>query len=717
MIVSDIMKKIGFCFTFKKYSEELAMEIYGKILLIVPQTTLLLKKKNDFAVVYYVSENIILTPQEYDVAERYDGKFTFTIKNESELIDYQKINKLQVKELQGIREFNAIFDLFTKKRQEKRIIEWAYNAYLEYDKDKIIKRVYTTKTKSMTETIMHVGFWLERIYESPAGNRYYDVRLGNESVILQKEDLMDFILIERNYSRKNKNQLFPILSTILFEEEKYKKLQIEKMYNAIGVFADENNNLIACYPGENVMLRGTNGYQENAIRMCEARGIDNNGELIELYYKIIELDIIPQNCLLMILGHSMIGTFFHVLKDILDVFPNFFWLSIPGIGKTTVMEIFYCFPFGSEVKNNDDIDSAPRLTQMATAFTSVLVIDDIDSLEDKVKSFLKSSSTRKKGRERLTKEQKLTSEETYTAYAGSGNGKNWLSKKDDEAFRDRCCINEEFKVVDEYDDNLSQFQDIRENLKTAKIVGPYLLKNAIEFVDKNIAGEINTKRKLEMYYKEKKKVLKKYLQNERVSLFSSRRLTIYTLIYIGLEFWNYTLQKKGFNSKLIADTLTLETGKLKEMANYYEEQGKEFTFEVVENVLQFFANTGKHDCYRNKENEIMLTTSFVNDYDDWARKRGYETLQNLSKLAEMITQLLREKIEAKSQRIKKIEQGTLDSHHIKYSIIFPIEKIQAKLGIDIKKQITENKSESSNDLFKIDRYKINIDDPEFWDES
>jgi len=715
--MSDLMKKIGVCFTFETYKEELKDEIYGKILQVVPKPTLLLRKNNNFAVVYHVDEKIIFNDSGYDVTEKYEGRLlAFSIQSAAQLNNYKEINDEKINDLHGIRELNAITDLFVKKRQEKRIFEWAYNSYIEYDQKKIIKRVYTTKTKSLTETIMHVGFSLERIFESQSGVRYYEVQLGNERIILQKDELMDFILNERNYSRKNKNQLFPILSTILFEEEKFKKLQIEKMYNAIGVFADENDNLIACYPGEMIMLRGVNGYQENAIKMCDAKGIDRNGDLIEFYYKIIELNIIPENIILMTLGHSLIGTFFHVLKDILDVFPNFFWLSIPGIGKTTIMEIFYCFLFGTEVKNNDDIDSAPRLTQMATAHTSPLLIDDIDSLEEKVKSFLKSSSTRKKGRERLTKDQKLNSEETYTAYAGSGNGKVWLSSKDDSAFRDRCCINDEFKVVNEYDENLQKFQDIREKLKTAKIAGPYLLKNSFEFVDKNIDGPISTKNKLLMYYKEKKQELKKYLQKEKVSLFSSRRLTIYALIYLGLEFWNYTLQKKGFNSELISNTLNLENGKFKEMVQYYENQGSDFTFECLENVLQFFSNTaGKYDIWRNKDNEVMITTTFINEYDDWARKRGYETLQNLSKLAEILTNLLREKVDAKTQRIKKIEEGRIDSTHTKHSLRFPVDKIQAKLGIDIKKEIDQNKSQSSDDLFKVTR--INIDDPEFWEDS
>jgi len=704
------LKKLGISFSFKEikdfnYQIE-SQAIFSTIHNKFPEltATLFLKGNSEFILVYFIPENIYLN-KDYlnsEIKPEFSEKLkSISFLNEDKLKKFEKQNDRAIKEI-SLRNYEEIIYIFVQKEEPKGSVQWQTNTYLEWDSNQVLKRVYRNNFP-YDYPIMHVGFSLKRIFESQSGVRYYEVQLANEIVVKEKEDLINFITIERVYSRKNKNQLLPFISTILYEEQKNKSLIIEKMYNAIGVFTDNKDDLVVCYPGEkNIMIKGTNGYQENIIKSCESKGIDDRGNFIELYYNIIELNTIPENCMLLVIGHSLIGTFFHVLKDRLDVFPNFFWLTIPHTGKTSFMEIFYCFLFGTELKNNDDIDSPSRLTQMATAHTSPLLLDDIDDLDPKVKSYIKSSSTRKKGRERLNEKQKLTSEETYTAYAGSGNDKKWLSEDRDEAFRDRCCISDEFKVFDEQNEDLTKFNDYKEELKISPITGPYLLKKCIQFIEEKIAGSFTSKQKLELFFKDKKQLIKQYLKDKKVNIFGSRRLTIYTLIYIGLSFWNYVFQIKGFNCNTIIEALNLEKDKFKEMILYYEKQISDFSFESLENILQFYENKKeKYDYWRNKEDKIMLTTEFVNDYDDWARKRGYETLKQLTTLGNLFTKFLREKIEVKNHKLKKFKPGELDSscNEGKYSVIFPVEEIKAKLGIE---ETQENNKEIDVDRLFVD---------------
>jgi len=503
--------------------------------------------------------------------------------------------------------------------------------------------------------ILDVNFTLLRIFESKDRQRYYNVKIGDETVLKTKEELIDFVYRDRNYSYVKQYDLFNYMSMILNKEQEERGLKIEKMYPATGVFTDfSDKNLVVVYPGVgDLIVKGTNGYQERQIKLCEERGIDLQGDLIEKFAKIVNLDTIPKNIMLITLGHSLISPFFYIAKNILDVFPNFFWLApAPGSGKTSTLELFYNDLFGTELRNNDDVDSASRLTEMATAHTSALHIDDIDSLLEKVMTFIKGTSTRKGGRHRKSANQDLKVEEVYVSYVGSGNLKKCFAGNQNLAFRDRGIMSDEFKEISN-PDKIKKFETLSQEIKRGEICGYYVLKKGIEFIDIMVDGGLPTKIKFERYYSRKRDVIREYIKEEGIELNSGRRLTIYTLLWMGWEMWEFIFNSRDIRCPILKDVLNkTETNVFKELIIKCETEVNLMSMQDIGILLSYIEEQEETWKYRKINGDMVFTNEDLKNFNKMARMSAFNTYNNLGDLAEVITGVTRVKSEPKNMKVR-----------------------------------------------------------------
>lgn len=550
------------------------------------------------------------------------------------------------------------------------------------------------------QPILDVTLNLNELYLTQNEQRFYDVKIGKEDVCLSKNELLDFIENERNYAYVSGKDLKNYISIILRGYEKKYKLNPTPMYPTIGIFRKQNGDFEITYPGiKEIKLYGENDYQKRIIAFCEKKGIDIKGELTNPFYEIVYNDTLPLSVRLITSGYIAIEPFFYALKDDLDVFPNLFWIAPQGTGKTTFFELMGNIIYGTELKNADDVNSQPRLTKIPTSHTTPLLIDDMDKLGNIQMSFIKSISTRKKGRERMTSKQKVIIEPVYASFMGTANDDDFIQGEENIAFRVRALILRDFKKI-EINKEMG-FKKFNENIKKinlGKIFGYYLLKNALDFI-KEIDNSIEDTpyEKLTSFIENIKNRLVKYLSEKCGNDYiDPRRITIYSLILTGLYFWRYIFNKHELNVDILSKVIAFEENDIF-LKFIIDLEGIEqlFSLQDFEKIIDFYENP-RYDFkkYYNKDKEIVIGSDFIHAYDKWARERGYETLEHLTTIANMESRILLKRIETKIKRIFSQDSLTPYKKPVRGVILY-INEIREKMRF---KEEEEDKINDKKDV-------------------
>lgn len=558
--------------------------------------------------------------------------------------------------------------------------------------------------------ILDVPFELKNLYLSQNDLRFYEVNIGKEEVCLNKEDLLNFVQKERNYAYISGRQLFDCLSIVLRAYEKKKNLKEKRMYPAIGVFQDKRNNLIVVYPSvPDIVLYGENGYQKRTIKRCEQIGLDIDGDLAESYYHMIHDEYYPESVRLGIAGHCITAPFYYVLKDVLDVFPNHHWIAPPtGIGKTDLNQFMYNFLFGIEIKSNDDVSSGARLSKISTAYTMATYIDDIDDLPEEAMSYMKFLATRFKSRDRMDN-QKVIFEDTYSSFCGSANVSNYISGNENEAYRNRCLINMDFNKHDTLKGS-PDFDKHKEKIIHGSIFGYYALSKIFEFIDERIPDEfLNSYQKLRELFKFYKSELRVFLQKNKILLVDSRRLTIYTLLHMGLRFWNYIFLSKGLESELLINALDYENNDIFiNLIRKYEGNLMQISIDQFISILNYYElywSTHSGLNLTDNEDNPVLTTDFIHEYDKFAKQRGYDSLKSLTTLADMQMKVLREDVKTTTVCLK--EKGALNKDKV-YGLVFKIDMIKKVLDVESNPLTKRDPNEPREGIKKLEQLLVGL---------
>ena len=413
---------------------------------------------------------------------------------------------------------------------------------------------YTTKGEVYKTKILDEPIHLKAIYKGQ-NDLFYEVKINSQTVTKTKIDLLNYIDNETTLVI-NSSQLKDCLTNVLRGYEKMKEMEYKTMFRTVGIFyLEDKRDLFLVHPeNEDITVIGENDIQFDYIQKLKEKEIDKDGSLTQNFHEILHLDTIPTEVRIALYGYSAIHPFFFGLSKALDVFPNLFLIGIGGSGKTTFLELMINFMYGSQMKSPDAIDSPARLTKYSTESTIALNIDDIDVLELKLMNYIKTNSTRKGTRDRLTKEQRKVSEQTYTSYTGSANKKDWLLGSKNDAFRKRCMIFTLNKKIP-FSEETSTFEKNHDIIREGKVFGFYLMNEALNFINDFSNQEITTYQKLISLLNKTKRELKTHFLKKSIPLCDIRRLTIYALIRIGLQFWNHVFKKKKLRSKIIEDAL------------------------------------------------------------------------------------------------------------------------------------------------------------------
>lgn len=561
---------------------------------------------------------------------------------------------------------------------------------LIYRRTKTFYNQQTNKinTKKLDAFIINEPFYLENIYYNQNSELFYEVKIGNKTVCHNKRDLLDLIENESCYGVVVGRQLKECVSVILRKFEKVNKLEPKEMYFTLGVFTDKNDDLIVAHPdNKDIKIYGINAYQKRTIERIVRKGLDMDGMLLNEYFQLLHYPTFPENVRLTTFGHSLIANFFNVLREDIDIFPSHFYITpVKSVGKTALFKLVYADLFGIELKSNDDINSPARFSENCTDTTTCMPIDDIDRLDPKVSNQIKTAATTLKAKERMTKDQKIIIQETYRAFSGTGNSDEFMSGEQNEALRGRCLISRDFIIINDFKE-LKKLDDIKELIKSNRIMGYFLLEKSIEYINKVIdIDNISSHDKLIQLIKKNKEKLRKYFESKAI-FDDPRRLTIYALLYTSWQMWDFIFQEIEMHSDLLEEILTYEKNdKLLEYIQKYEESILQMSIDDVLNILEFYEeikdNNGKIR-YENKENFRMLDTMFVNEYDKWAKIHGYEPLRKLTKLGEMLSKILKKDMKPKKS-IRARHIGSLKStpyEKIVYGIPFNEKEIYARMGM------------------------------------
>lgn len=558
------------------------------------------------------------------------------------------------------------------------------NEKYKYDKNNKLEGIDYKYTR-----ILDASFELLRIYEIQSGERLYEVKINNETIQLNKKDLLNFIEKERNYSFVSGKKLRDIINPVINEYEKLKDIHPQKMFSSIGVFKDNEDELIAVYPTLNLKLFGENDYQKEIIENCTRREIDVNGEKLEVLHEIIHLSTLPKDIRLITCAHALISPFFYVLKDFLDIFPKLYWLvPVTGVGKSKWLSLLFNYLYGTELLNADDINSLARLTLFFTGHTPALYFDDISGFPDDGLSYLLAIGTAMGSRKRMTPDQKFTTSDVLSTYTASGNSDIFLQGENKKAERVRSIILRDFKNINPSNEESKRFEELSMILKNDTILGYFLLNEVISFL-KDEYPDLPSFIALKKLINEGKKNVLKLFDMYKVKLSDPRRTTIYTLIAISLKIWGFIFEKKGLESKLFKDTISSGL-KFVNLVRKIEGIETSLSVQTFENILQFYeeginnSNSFKRYYHINskKEERILLGTDFINAYDKWAKIHGYEIMKSLSKLANKQSILLGLKIDAKTYTSVYDADNDVKCDGSIRGVHFYKEEIELQMGIE-----------------------------------
>ncbi len=508
-------------------------------------------------------------------------------------------------------------------------------------KTKITPPIYQTK-------ILNCPLILLNPYEGQ-NETFYEVKVNGEVICKPKKQLIEY-LEEKNLVIDD-GLIKKAISNILRESIKEYGLQLKPMFNTVGIFLKDNDFILVYENNENQRIIGENDVQRDLIDKINEKELDKEGKLTEIFYKIIHFPTLPENVRLSILGYSAISPFFYAFSSRLDLLPNLFLIGKHGTGKTTTLRIFTNLLFGTKMMKADDIRTEARLTKFLTFCLFILNIDDVDYLSEENIGMIKTYSTERGTRNRMDN-QKMNKEQMYASIVGSANSKDFLTQHDDNAFRLRCIVHDLKINIESNTENkilLREFRKLHQQLKSSdKLFGYYLLKKAFEMVDKSNKGDFSTYKKMLKHFNLIYNQIEDYINNnEKINLSDIRRITLYSLIYIGWEIWDYTFKSKGFESPLLKEALNLNSETFFNYINDLEKTELNLRLGVIDNILQFF--TSYFGIYSNKRtlnkkpewnNLIVLQTDFINNYDKWAKPRGYNILKSLTRLGEIQSEIL-----------------------------------------------------------------------------
>ena len=561
--------------------------------------------------------------------------------------------------------------------------------YLENTRKGLTQYKYTRKDSIYKKNILAYPLELIHVYEGE-NDYFYECRINSEIVCKTKADLFKYLEDETTYAFISGKDLKDAINNVLRKSQEESEFPVLKMYHTAGVFLDrEDQDFIIVHPfKEDLYVFGENDVQFRYIERIKEKGIDLEGKLTRCFYDLLHIKTMREDVRIGAFGYSAIHPFFYALSGVIDVFPNLFMISGHGSGKTTLLEILINHLYGTEMKSPDSIESTARLTKYSTESPFGLNIDDIDFLDPKLMNWIKTNSTRKGTRDRMDKEQKMNREQTYAPYTGSANIKDFLTGESNNAFRKRCLIFEGMERIELKADTMD-FDILSTEIAEGKIYGFYLLEKAMEFFEKLSDKPISSYFKLVRYLNDLKKRLKQLFINKEVFISDIRRLTIYTLFYIGLQIWSYVFRENKLESPILTKILNLEREEFIDIVKKLEETERDITLTVFDTILYFFeSNIGRFDKKRTpKENEIVLTLDFIEKYDEFARKRGYDILGNLVKLGDLQSQILNREIKPDGIYFK-IDGGNWGG--TKHGIIFYYEEI-AKLRHKIIVNVLEEK--------------------------
>ncbi len=515
---------------------------------------------------------------------------------------------------------------------------------------------------------------------------HYEIIIEDKEFIKTKKQFLAF-LEEQNLCYISGRELNNYIRLVIGKYEKDRNFKMKPLFNAIGIF-ERDNKLVVVYPNLNdVKVLGENPIQNEIIERTEFLDYDNEGYLTRAYYNIVHFTSSPLDVRLMLLGYGAISPFFHVLRNSVDVFPNFFYIGRGGTGKTTLMRVLLNFPYGTELFNADDVGSLARFTKLSTAYTTPMNIDDIKELDERIITYLKSITTKRGKRRRMTKNQDMLAEDIYCSYAGSSNELYWLEY--DSAYRKRCLIFINHKQLEE-DLRARIFNRNWNKIINGKIYGTYLLNNILEYIrNSNENTESSDLEKLERLIAQARNKVNNKIRKRKVKLTDKRRITVYTLIYIGLEFWRYNFEKARYKSDLLDEVLDLKNDIFVDWINNLEEIERRLSVQYVDQILEFFNSKSQiFSEFTGKEGAIILRSNFIQEFDHFARMRGYEIIGSMNNLGAILTRTIGREIKAGTKRAVNIRESFR-------GIEFPLKELE-ELRKD--KEIIEVDSISNQDF-------------------
>jgi hypothetical protein len=248
----------------------------------------------------------------------------------------------------------------------------------------------------------------------------------------------------------------------------------------------------------------------------------------------------------------------------------------------------------------------------------------------------------------------------------------------------------------------------------------------IEYIRASSQDDISDREKLERLIAEREQVLTQYFIDRQLPEFDNRRYLMYALISIGIEMWKYLFNvKRGSPCDLLNRMTDYSTGAFADLVRAFEVENQDVRKRELRFFYQYIAETFEN--YTPDESkglieyirpsgtpELYITSKFISGYNKYARVRDYPTCQYLTKVAELLNEVVDETIRAENRYIGTVKSG-------EYCIPFPINAIfpdEMPIGTPQLWEYDPSRHEMTvNEMYvHVEDYikKLEQGDPRFW---
>lgn len=502
----------------------------------------------------------------------------------------------------------------------------------------------------------------------------FEIRIGPYQLSGTSEEILNQLKKGYRQLLRARDRLEDIFNYLLSEISKKHDIKEKKIYRYPGIHLTDTHNFEIVMPqlkkikwkhithkeeigsinASNLFLPKDTWVLKSDEEIAELKiEIDN---AMKWYSRYLNLSYYQENNIL-VAAFNTITPFFKAIAQIepnLDSYLALFLVGDGSKGKSTSAEITNEHAYGIKKKLADKIGSQARFINYMGASTIPLFWDDIHNIDTSkpegkvIVGTLKGFLTDFGDTIRLNNSDGGIEKSLVRTILGTANRLDWLESEG--PLRDGRTIILEYSDSPKEEDK-ERFDKVFNELVITKGLGWFILSLSIEYIRLKAKIEYNREDMTDheiliTMIRNKGEEIRELCRTYKIFIGDSRRITLYSVLLIGIEFLRYSFSLYGNEPiSLMNEFLELKSEKLARFIKKCEDKNFNIKKKNLEHFRVYlesidFREQLKKVHFDYSSQEIFVTGFGISEYDQWAISHGYRQYQSLDNLSKIIREIL-----------------------------------------------------------------------------